>query len=152
MHVALHVLHVVHSGMSTPGTAIASYSQGAAPANSPAVEPSAVSTPKSNAVFQLGEVLKTVLHKSLTFSNENDLDAAIGVVDSFVKTMIPAAEMPAIFMEGARAVKEDVTQRIPPGGAVANVVSGPVLDYSKLAQAILAEQRKYQAVEGDATK
>jgi anionic cell wall polymer biosynthesis LytR-Cps2A-Psr (LCP) family protein len=138
--------------MSTPGTAVVSYSPGSAPAERPIVEPSAVSSPKSNAVFQLGEVLKTVLHKTLAFSNENDLDAAVNTVDSFVKTFIPVAEMPAIFMEGARAIKEDVTQRIPPGGAMANVVSGPVLDYSKLAQAILAEQRKYQAtIEGDKT-
>ena len=96
--------------------------------------------------------MKTVFHNTPAFSSENDLDNAINVVDSFVKAFIPGGEMAAIPTDGARAVKEDVTLRTPPGGAVANVVSGPVLDYSKLAQAIIAEQRKQQALESDNTK
>ena len=137
--------------MSTPGAAVAPY-QGSAPATSSVVSPSAVSSPKSNATFALGEILKTVLHKVPAFASENDLDNAINVVDSWVKSSIPSSEVPAIFMDNARAAKEDVTQRTPPGGAVANIVTGPVLDYSKLAQAILAEQRKYQQqVEGGST-
>lgn len=142
VHVAHDVLHVIPCSMSTPGSAVAPYNQG----STDVLTPSAVSSHKSDAIHALGEVLKTVIHKSVgVFSTENELDAAVNIVDGFVRAMIPEGSISALVSEGARAMKEDVSQRTPPGGAVAaNVMSGPVLDYTKLAQAILAEQRKMQ--------
>lgn len=149
-HVAHDVLHVLPCGMSTPGTAVAPYNQGSAPDK--VVEPSAVSSPKTSSIVQLGEVLKTVLHKSVgVFSSENDMDAAVNIVDDFVRSMTAGSDLGGIMTDTFRAAKEDVAQRIPPGGAVANVSTGPQLDYSKLAQAILAEQRKYQIENGSGT-
>lgn len=146
-HVAHDVLHVLLCSMSTPGAALAPYNQG----STDVLTPSAVSSPKTSAIMQLGEVLKTVLHKSVgVFHSENDLDAAVNIVDDFVRAMLGSADTSAVMTDAFRAAKEDVTMRTPPGGAVANVVTGPVLDYSKLAQAILAEQRKYQ-IENEGT-
>jgi hypothetical protein len=132
--------------MSTPGTQVAAYSQGVV--STEPVDPSAVSSAKSGAVFALGEVLKTVLHKLPVFSVETDLDNAISVINKFVSAFVPGGEMDALVTGAERAVKEDVSQRIPPGGVVPNVYTGPQLDYTKLAQAILAEQRKTEVTSG----
>jgi hypothetical protein len=131
--------------MSTPASAAVAPYEGALAADKSVVTPSAVSGPKASAIFQLGEVLKTVIHRTQTFAGEADMDNAMNVIDSFVHAFVPSHEMMALMTGDQRAAKEDVSLRTPPGGAVANVVTGPVLDYSKLAQAILAEQRKYQA-------
>jgi hypothetical protein len=128
--------------MSTPGTAVAPY-QGSAPPDK-GVSASAVSSAKSSAVFSLGQVLKTVIMKAQVFAHENDLDNAIRTVDDFVRAFVPGGEMPALLTGAEYAAKEDVTQRIPPGGAPVNVSTAPQMDYAKLAQAILAEQRKMQ--------
>lgn len=132
--------------MSTPGGAVAPYATGAAPAQ--VVIPTAVSSAKSSATFALGEVLKTVIHNSRAFLTENDLDKAVSVVDDFVKTMVPGNEMSALVTGAERAAKEDVTQRVAPNMTAA-VVTGPQLDYTKLAQAILAEQRRLTQGEGN---
>lgn len=123
--------------MSTPGGVVAT-TQG----TTKTVEPSAVSDGQSSAVFALGQVLKTVLHKMPIFSVESDLDNAINVVDKWVSAFVPGSAMAALVTGDERAPKEDVSQRIPPGGPVANIYSGPQLDYAKLAQAILAAQKE----------
>jgi len=110
------------------------------------VSPSAVSSAKSAAVFNLGEMLKTVVHKMPSLHTEAEVDNAVNVIDAFVRAFVPNSEMVALRTGEERAAKEDVSLRVPPGG-VPTVVSGPVLDYAKLAQAILAEQRKLQEVE-----
>jgi hypothetical protein len=145
-----------NDGMSTPGGAIAPYQTGQV--STEPVSPSAVSSAKSGAVFALGEVLKTLLHNAVgAFHTEGDLDAAIRVVDKFVGAHVPGSEMDALLTGDQRAPKEDVTKRIPPGGVVQPVITGPVIDYQALAKAILAEQQKYQAqtqtqVEGGPTE
>jgi hypothetical protein len=129
--------------MSTPaGATIAPYSTAQSPANPP-VNPAAVSSGKSSAIYALGEVLKTMIHKTLAFSTESDLDNAVRIVDKFVGAFVPGSEMSALLTGDARAAKEDVSLRVPPQGAA--VISGPVLDYTKLAQAILAEQKRLEA-------
>jgi hypothetical protein len=141
--------------MSTPGGAVAPYTQGSATPPAPVVydgpppvvEPSAMSSAKSSAVFRLGQVLKTVIHNSRSFLSENDVDAAISVVDSFVGAFIPGGELAALVTGVERAAKEDVSQRVAPG-MTQQVMGGPVLDYQKLAQAILAEQKRLQLGDG----
>ena len=134
--------------MSTPGGALAPYSQVPPPAAPvDVVTPTAVSTAKSSAVFRLGEVLKTVIHNSRSFLSEPDVDTAINVVEDFVSAFVPGGELTALFTGAERAAKEDVSQRVAPG-MTRQVVGGPVLDYQKLAQAILAEQKRLQLGDG----
>lgn len=146
-YIAQNVLHVVRWSMSTPGGAVAPYTPGSAPVTA-VVEPSAITSGKSTAVFRLGQVLKTVIHNSRAFASENDVDAAISAVDSFVGAFIPGGEMAALLTDGVRAAKEDVSQRVAPG-MTRQVVGGPVLDYQLLAQAILAEQKRLQLGDGN---
>jgi hypothetical protein len=129
--------------MSTPGATIAPYQTGQV--STEPVSASAVASAKSSTLFGLGEVLKTLLHNAVgAFHTEGDLDAAIAVVEKFVGAWVPGSEIAALLTGDQRAPKEDVTKRIPPGGVVQQVVQGPVIDYSALAKAILAEQQKYQ--------
>lgn len=109
------------------------------------VSPSAVAGPKSVAVHSLGEVLKHLIHNSGAYHDEGQVDTAVSTVDGFVKAYVPPQELPAIDRSGMRAAKEDVTQRIPPGGPMTNVVAGPVIDYNQLARAILNAQAEAQA-------
>jgi hypothetical protein len=133
--------------MSTPAGAIAPYQGPSDQAPVATVEPTATSSGKSSAVFKLGEVLKTIIHNSRSFLSENDVDAAINVVDSFVGAFIPGGELPALLTGAERAAKEDVSQRVAPG-MTQQVMGGPALDYQKLAQAILAEQKRLQLGDG----
>lgn len=128
--------------MTTPGAgAVAPYSGGNSPAST--VSPTAVASGKSSAVFALGELLKTIVHKTLTFPAESGVDSAVNTIDAWVRSFVSPSEVSALATGDERAAKEDVSLRVPPGGGVATqVVSGPVLDYQKLAQAILAEQQK----------
>ena len=130
-----------------PGAQVAPYNQGApAPA---VITPTAVASNRSSAVFQLGQMLKTVIHNSRVFANEADLDNAVNVVDKFVGAFVPGSELPALLTGDERAAKEDVTQRVAPNTSA--VVTGPVLDYTKLAQAILNEQERRGLTGGSAS-
>jgi hypothetical protein len=134
--------------MSTPGGAVAPYTSGSPPSPSGVIEPTAVSTPRSAAVHALGGVLKTMIHNGRMFVNEKDIDDAMNVVDTFVGAFVPGAELPALLTGAERAVREDVSQRIPPGGAPAPAAyAGPAIDYAKLAEAIVAVQRRQAAIE-----
>jgi hypothetical protein len=134
--------------MSTPSGVVTPYAtQAPVTPAVPVVEPAAVSSAKSGAVFRLGEVLKTVIHNSRSFLSEPDVDAAVNVVDSFVQAFVPGGELAALFTGAERAAKEDVSQRVAPG-MTQQVTGGPVLDYQKLAQAILAEQKRLQLGDG----
>lgn len=127
--------------MSTPSTTVAIQGTNAT------VTPSAVSSASSGAIFALGEVLKTILHKLPVFSVESDLDAAINVIDKWVGSSVSNGELSALLTGAERAAKEDVSLRIPPGGAAPNIYSGPQLDYAKLAEAILAAQKNQGAID-----
>jgi hypothetical protein len=72
------------------------------------------------------------------------VDNAVNVVEAFVAAHVSSDEMSALGGTDRRAPREDVSKRVPPNGAAAAIVQGPVLDYAKLAQAILSEQRKIQ--------
>jgi hypothetical protein len=133
--------------MSTPAGAVAPYQGPSSSAPVATVEPTAISSGKSSAVFKLGQVLKTIIHNSRSFLSENDVDAAINVVDSFVGAFVPGGEIAALATGAERAAKEDVSQRVAPG-MTQQVMGGPVLDYQKLAQAILAEQKRLQLGDG----
>lgn len=131
--------------MATPAGAVAPYTQsstqGSAVSTAP-VTPTAVATPKTSAVSKVGEILKTLIHNSGAFLREADVDGAISAVESFVKELVPASEAPAVATGEARAPKEDVTTRTVPGSLPTAATAGATLDYTKLAQAILAEQQK----------
>ena len=108
------------------------------------LEPSATVSPLSIATVSVGEILKNLVHYSQGYHTENLTDAALASIKSWVDHSI-GNEKSAINMGETRAAKEDVSLRVPPGGfAPANVMAGPVLDYTKLAQAILAEQARLQ--------
>lgn len=114
----------------------------------PVITPSAVAGPKAAAVHALGEVLKTMIHMSHYFATENLQDAALVTVDKFVGAFTTSSELSAIKTGDERAAKEDVTKRIPPGGAMQMPSNAPAIDYMKLAEAIVAvQQRSQQAIE-----
>lgn len=135
------------------GAAVAPYPGGspASPASTPpqVIQPAAIASPKSVAVHDFGQVLKHLISNSHVFSTENAVDAALNVVDAFTSAFIPGAELPALLTGAERAMKEDVTKRIPPGGPMQTVMAGPVIDYRQLAQAILAEQKRLQLESGE---
>lgn len=136
--------------MDPQGGAVAPFQPGGAAV--PVVSPTAIASGKSTAVFAFADVLKTVVHAlPMAFHSESGIEAADAAIDAYVGAHVPASEMSAILTGDERAPKEDVSLRIPPGGGVqGQVLTGPVLDYAKLARAILMEQAKMQqkAVEG----
>lgn len=147
LRLALYV-HVRYTqAMSTPAGAIAPYAGSPPPAPAVAAEPSAVTGPKSAAVFKLGQVLKTLIHNGRAFLSENDVDAAVSIVDRFVEAFVPGGEFAALLTGAERAAKEDVSQRVAPG-MVPVGPAGITLDYEKLADAILKRQQQLQIGSG----
>lgn len=125
--------------MSTPnGGAVATYT----PDNDSVIEPTAMSGPKPAAVHGLGQVILTLIHRTNAFQSEAEQDAATNAVNAYVAAHVSDADLRTFDPGDVRAEKEDVSLRTPPGGAAAAVVAGPVLDYAKLAQAILAAQKE----------
>lgn len=110
-----------------------------------AVEPSAMSGPKPAAVHGLGQVLLTLIHRTNAFHSEDEQIAADNAVRAYVDAHVSNRDRQSFDPGDTRAEREDVSLRTPPGGA-APVVSGPVLDYQKLAQAILAAQKEQAQV------
>lgn len=108
------------------------------------ISPTAIASGKSAGTVAFANVLKTVVSAlPMAFHSENGVDAAHRAIDSYVNARVPASEMQALLTGDERAAKEDVSLRIPPGGVTSGqVLVGPVLDYGKLARAILAEQQK----------
>lgn len=106
------------------------------------VYPSAVAGQTPSAVFKLGQVLKELIHAvPAAFAGENDLLAAVSSVDEFIKAFVPAAALPALLTGEQRAPVEDVSKRIPPQGVAYVVPSNlPVIDYDKLAMAMVKAQ------------
>lgn len=132
-------------GMSTPGTVEPYSGQGST------VNPSAVASASDSAVWTLGEVLKNMFTRTpAAFHSESELDKAILAVDNFVKANTSRSAVRALATGEETAPKEDVTQRVPPGGASPVNVAGPSgpIDYEKLAAAIVRMQRDQGAVEG----
>lgn len=113
----------------------------------PPAEPSAIAGQTPSAVFKLGQVLKEIIHAlPAAFAGENDVLAAINDVDTFIKAFVPAAALPALMTGDQRAPVEDVSKRIPPQG-VAYVVPAnvPVIDYDRLAMAMVRAQQQLAA-------
>jgi|SRR5215831_8194861 hypothetical protein len=120
--------------MSTPTAQVAR--KGPADVDKP-VEPTAMANGETVAKHGVGEILKTLVHHSLAFPTEDSTNAAFLAVDKWV------GDTAGMDTDNARAPIEDVSQRIPPGGVTpTSVVQGPVIDYNKLAQAILAAQKE----------
>jgi hypothetical protein len=82
-----------------------------------------------------------MIHQSHYFATENLQDAAMTAVDKWVSAHATASELSAVLTGDERAAKEDVTQRIPPGGPMARP-AGPTIDYRLLAEAIVAAQER----------
>lgn len=126
--------------MSTPdGGAVAPYRPDDDVAT---VEPTAISGPKPAAVHGLGEVLMTLIHRTNAFHSEDEQIKADNAVRAYVDAHVSDSDRRTFDPGDTRAAREDVSLRTPPGGAAAAVVAGPVLDYAKLAQAILAAQKE----------
>jgi hypothetical protein len=109
-----------------------------------AVEPSAIASPVASAAVAVGEILKQLVLHSFGFHTENQTDAAISSIEKWVSGTVGSA-INALDTSQIAASKEDVTLRVPPGGPAATVLAGPVLDYQKLAEAILAAQQAQAA-------
>lgn len=113
------------------------------------VQPSAMASRLQAATVALGEVLKEVVNRSGSYLTEEGLRLAEQAISDWVGASVPLRAMDALDTEANRAAREDVSQRIPPGGAPAVVMqAAPSIDYDRLAQAILAAQaaRMAQAV------
>lgn len=109
------------------------------------VTPASVASPASVAVVNLGEVLKEVVSNlPMAFPHENNVLDALNAIDAFVATSVPKGEVAAAKPDETRAAVEDVSKRIPPGGAP--VAPGPSIDYAALARAIMAEQQRLAAL------
>lgn len=123
--------------MTSPGSEV----ERSTPGNGRTVTPTNVASAKSAAVHNFGQVLHTMVKNSRAFHTENEEDNAHRVIDAFVGTHVNNGEKSALLTGNEYAAKEDVTQRIPPGGvAVQPAFAG--LDYTALAKAILAEQQR----------
>lgn len=108
------------------------------------VTPSAIAGPVGSAVFAIGQVLKDIIHNSGSYRNENDVLAALGAVDSLVNAFLKDSERPAVATGEERAPIEDVSLRKPPPGyTVPGPVVNQVIDYDKLAAAIVRMQMQY---------
>lgn len=127
--------------MTSPGSEVA---RATLRGSAEPITPTAVASAKSASVHQFGQVLHTVVRNSRAFHNENDEDNAHRAIDAFVNAHVPGSEMSALMTGNEHAPKEDVSLRIPPGGAVA-VPAFAGLDYQALAKAILAEQARQTA-------
>lgn len=111
------------------------------------VYPAAVAGQTPSAVYKLGQVLKEIVHGiPAAFAGENDVLAAITAIDEFIKAFVPAAALPALLTGDERASVEDVSKRIPPQGVAYVVPSNvPVIDYDKLAMAMVRAQQELAA-------
>jgi hypothetical protein len=109
------------------------------------VVPSAIAQAKPSATFALGGILRKLIDHSLAFASENAKLAAHQVVDDFINSHVGFQEMQALATGEERAPVEDVTKRVAPGGAPQLQLPSAPLDYTKLAQAILAEQARLSA-------
>lgn len=104
------------------------------------VQPSATASRSQAAAARLGEVLKEIINRSGAFLTEDGLRLAEQAVTDWVAAMVPGAAMNALDTQDYRAAREDVAQRIPPGGPPVVITSQPAIDYDKLAAAIIAAQ------------
>jgi|HubBroStandDraft_6_1064221.scaffolds.fasta_scaffold823191_2 hypothetical protein len=93
------------------------------------------------AAHQFFNVLRHVV-RFVPFINEDELHAALGVVDAFEKRTLSVPVEHVITNEDV-AKREDVTQRrAPQVGTALAPVAGPPLDYNRLAAALLEAQRQ----------
>lgn len=116
--------------MSTP-------ENGLEPYQGQVVEPSATAGPGPSAAHGLGQVLLDLIHRSGSYHSEADQDAAAATVHKWVNGQVSVSEKRALSTGDERAPKEDVTQRVPPGGPAPVGVVAPGIDYDKLAAALV---------------
>jgi hypothetical protein len=108
------------------------------------IQPSAMAGPVASAIFGLAQVLKDVIHNGRVYHSENDVLAALDSVDQFVHAFVKPSEEPALVTGTERAPVEDVSLRTPPPGMTGMVPAGPVIDYDKLAMALVRAQMAAQ--------
>lgn len=107
------------------------------------VRPAAIASGNHSATHALGQVLMDLVHRAGVYTSETDLHAAEAVVSAWVKSVVPLSAVAALVTGDERAPKEDVTKRVPPGGLPAiPVTTAPAIDYDRLADALLAAQRR----------
>lgn len=113
----------------------------------PPIEPTAIAGQTPSAVYKLAQVLKEIVHAiPAAFAGENDVLAALNVIDDFTKAFVPASALGALLTGAERAAVEDVSKRIPPQGVAYVVPSNmPVIDYDRLAMAMVRAQQQLAA-------
>lgn len=106
------------------------------------ISPAAVAGAQPSAAFGLGQVLKEIIHSSpQAFKSENEILGAVNAVDKFIKAFVPVSALPALHTGDQRAPVEDVSLRTPPPGTAITVPANyPVIDYDKLAMALVRAQ------------
>jgi hypothetical protein len=110
------------------------------------VNPSAIAQQVPSAAYGIAQVLKDLIHSSRAYHSENQVLEAYKAVETFMKAFIPASALPALLTGDERAPIEDVSKRIPPSGVAFSVPTNvPVIDYDKLALAMVRAQAAYQA-------
>jgi hypothetical protein len=121
-----------HIAMSTPAGALAPTIQG------DVVAPSAVVGPLAFPAHNFLNVIRDVIHRGNVYHSEDDLKSALATVDDFERRFISNDHQHVVGEDDA-APHEDVSARIPPRGGYAPVPStAPVIDYNKLAAALMA--------------
>lgn len=119
--------------MSTPAGALA-------PTTIPGevVTPAAVVGPLAFPAHDFLATVKTLIHRSGAFHNEDDLKDALASVDNYERAVLKSDHQHVV-SEGDAAPHEDVTMReAPRTGSVPVPSNAPQIDYSRLAQALMA--------------
>src|SRR5713101_2956653 len=104
------------------------------------ITPDAVLDPASVPAHAFFNVMRDLVHRAV-YHTELEKNAALDVVDTFERRFIPVQDRKYVVLETDMAGREDVSQRVPPRGGHAPLPSNvPVIDYARLAAAIVAAQ------------
>jgi hypothetical protein len=102
------------------------------------VLPPAVS-PDADAGHGFVNVVRKLAHIPTAFHSEDERLAALDALTTYERSILGSAHA-GVIQETDHAPVEDVSLRVPPGGAPMPVVTGPTIDYDKLAAAIVRAQ------------
>jgi hypothetical protein len=112
------------------------------------VLPPAVS-PDADAGHQFVNVVRQLAHIPTAFHSEAERIAALEALTAYERSILGSAHA-GVIAETDHAPIEDVSLRVPPGGPPLPVVTGPTIDYDKLAAAIVRAQAQ-QAITAEIT-
>lgn len=111
------------------------------------VSPAATANGSQSAVFGLAQVIKELIHGTpQAFTSEIQALNALTSVDKWVKAHVPVSALNAVRDGTERAEIEDVSKRPAPNGVSYSIpTTAPVIDYDKLAEAMVRAQMRIAA-------